>query len=109
MITINLVRKSLNPALRVRGLLLTMYDGRANLAQQVAAQVRQHFGAQVFQTLVPRSVRISEAPSYGQTLLNYAPKSPGGLAYAALAQEVLAGDSGTQATGNGTEEVSRAT
>ncbi len=93
MTTINLVRRSLNPALRVRGLLMTMYDGRANLSQQVVEQIRQHFPGQVFQVVVPRSVRLSEAPSYGQTILTYAPKSPGGLAYQALAMELIAGDS----------------
>jgi chromosome partitioning protein len=65
-----------------------MYDGRANLARQVREQVEQHFGSQVFGTVVPRSVRLSEAPSYGKPILAYAPTSPGGLAYQALAQEV---------------------
>jgi chromosome partitioning protein len=95
MTTINLVRRSLNPALTIRGLLMTMYDGRANLSQQVVDQVRQHFAGQVFQVIVPRNVRLSEAPSYGQTILTYAPKSPGGLAYKVLAEELLAGDSQT--------------
>ncbi len=94
MTTINLVRRSLNPGLNVRGVLMTMYDGRANLSEQVVDQVRQHFGDKVFQVVVPRSVRLSEAPSYGQTILTYAPKSPGGLAYQALAVELLAGDDG---------------
>ena len=92
MTTIQLVRRSLNPALQVRGLLLTMYDGRANLARQVREQVQQHFGSQVFGIVVPRSVRLSEAPSYGKPIIVYAPTSPGGLAYQALAQEVLSAD-----------------
>ena len=92
MTTIQLVRRSLNPTLQVRGLLLTMYDGRANLARQVREQVQQHFGSQVFGIVVPRNVRLSEAPSYGQPIIAYAPTSPGGLAYQALAQEVLNGD-----------------
>jgi chromosome partitioning protein len=92
MTTIQLVRRSLNPTLQVRGLLLTMYDGRANLARQVREQVQQHFGSQVFGVVVPRNVRLSEAPSYGQPIIAYAPTSPGGLAYQALAQELLNGD-----------------
>ena len=95
MTTIQLVRRSLNPALQVRGLLLTMYDGRANLARQVREQVQQHFGSQVFGIVVPRNVRLSEAPSYGQPIIAYAPTSPGGLAYQALAQELLSGDGQT--------------
>lgn len=92
MTTINLVRRSLNPKLQVRGLLMTMYDGRANLARQVMEEVHKHFEGQVFTTVVPRSVRLSEAPSYGEPIISYAPHSPGGLAYQALAQELLAGD-----------------
>jgi chromosome partitioning protein len=92
MTTIQLVRRSLNPTLQVRGLLLTMYDGRANLARQVREQVQQHFGSQVFGIVVPRNVRLSEAPSYGKPIIAYAPTSPGGLAYQALAQELLNGD-----------------
>ena len=92
MTTIQLVRRSLNPTLQVRGLLLTMYDGRANLARQVREQVQQHFGNQVFGIVVPRNVRLSEAPSYGKPIIAYAPTSPGGLAYQALAQELLKGD-----------------
>ena len=90
--TIQLVRKSLNPGLIVRGLIMTMYDGRAKLAQQVVAEVRSHFGDRVFNTLVPRSIRLGEAPSYGEPILSYAPSSSGGLAYEQLAEEVLTGD-----------------
>jgi chromosome partitioning protein len=94
--TIGIVRKSLNPKLVVRGMLMTMFDGRARLSQQVVAEVRRHFADRVFQTVVPRSVRLGEAPSYGEPILSYAPSSPGGLAYAQLADELLAGDNGTQ-------------
>jgi chromosome partitioning protein len=92
MTTIQLVRRSLNPTLQVRGLLMTMYDGRANLARQVKEEVQKHFGGQVFSVIVPRNVRLSEAPSYGLPILAYAPGSPGGQAYRALAQELLSGD-----------------
>ncbi len=90
--TIQLVRRGLNPGLVVRGLVMTMYDSRMRLAQQVVAEVQSHFGAQVFSTLVPRSVRLGEAPSYGEPILSYAPTSSGGVAYAQLADELLAGD-----------------
>jgi chromosome partitioning protein len=92
MTTISLVRRSLNPSLQVRGLLMTMFDGRANLARQVTEEVRKHFESQVFTVVVPRNVRLSEAPSYGEPILSYSPHSPGGLAYQTLAQELLAGD-----------------
>jgi chromosome partitioning protein len=88
--TIQLVRESLNPQLVIMGMLLTMFDARTNLAAQVVAEVRKYFPAQTFQTVIPRSVRLSEAPSHGQTILAYAPTSAGALAYAALAQELLA-------------------
>jgi chromosome partitioning protein len=90
--TLELVRSRLNPRLEIRGLLMTMFDGRTNLAQQVVEEVRRHFGARVFETIIPRNVRLSEAPSYGQPISSYAPRSPGALSYAALAQELLAGD-----------------
>jgi chromosome partitioning protein len=93
MTTIQLVRRSLNPTLQVRGLLMTMFDGRANLARQVRDEVQKHFAGQVFTVIVPRNVRLSEAPSYGLPILAYAPQSPGGQAYQALAQELLSGDS----------------
>jgi len=92
MTTIQLVRRSLNPTLAVRGLVMTMFDSRANLARQVREQVVKHFASQVFSSTVPRSVRLSEAPSYGQPILAYAPNSPGAAAYQALAQELLDGD-----------------
>jgi len=76
----------------VRGLLMTMFDGRANLAKQVREEVEKHFAGQVFSSTVPRSIRLSEAPSYGKPILAYAPNSPGAAAYQAFAQEVLSGD-----------------
>jgi len=88
--TIQLVREHLNPQLFISGMVLTMFDPRTNLASQVVEEVRTHFPEQAFNTVIPRSVRLSEAPSYGQTILSYAPQSTGALAYKALAQEVLA-------------------
>ncbi len=92
--TIDLVRARLNPNLVVRGMLMTMFDGRTNLAQQVVDEVRRHFGNRTFRSVIPRSVRLSEAPSYGQPISSYAPRSAGAIAYAALAQELLASDAG---------------
>jgi chromosome partitioning protein len=91
--TIELVRARLNPNLVVRGLLMTMFDGRTNLAQQVVDEVRHHFGSHTFRVVIPRTVRLSEAPSHGQPISTYAPRSAGAAAYAALAQELLTGDS----------------
>ena len=88
--TIDMVRTHLNPGLTVGAILLTMYDGRTRLASQVAQEVRTHFGAQVLTTIIPRSVRVSEAPSYGQTVVTYDPTSSGALAYREAATEVLA-------------------
>jgi chromosome partitioning protein len=99
--TIMLVRDNLNPRLYVRGLLMTMYDGRTNLSAQVVAEVRRHFKDRVFRTIIPRSVRLSEAPSYGEPILAYAPRSSGGLAYQALAQELLSGDERRSTAGEG--------
>jgi chromosome partitioning protein len=87
--SIRMVREELNPNLRVGGVLLTMFDTRTNLAHQVVEEVRSFFGDQVFQTVVPRNVRLSEAPSFGLPVALYAPKSIGAEAYAAVAQEVL--------------------
>jgi chromosome partitioning protein len=90
--TIQLVRKALNPGLTVRGLVMTMFDSRMKLAQQVVAEARAHFGNRVFSTLIPRSVRLGEAPSFGEPILSYAPTSAGGLAYDQLAEELLLAD-----------------
>nr|WP_328804160.1 ParA family protein [Occultella kanbiaonis] len=85
---INLIRAHLNPALHVSTILLTMFDGRTNLAHQVAEEVREHFPDQTLHTSIPRSVRISEAPSYGQTVLTYDAGSSGALAYLEAAREI---------------------
>jgi len=90
--TVRLVRENLNPNLRIRGLVMTMYDSRTNLAQQVVEEVQRYFPGQVFETIIPRNVRLSEAPSYGEPVLKYAPRSAGALAYAALTRELLLGD-----------------
>jgi len=87
--TIDMVRTHLNPGLTVGAILLTMYDGRTRLASQVATEVRTHFGAQVLDTVIPRSVRVSEAPSYHQTILTYDPTSPGALAYQEAAEQLM--------------------
>ena len=87
--TIDMVRTHLNPELTVGAILLTMYDGRTRLASQVAHEVRTHFGEQVLSTIIPRSVRVSEAPSYGQTVVTYDPTSSGALAYREAAAEVM--------------------
>jgi chromosome partitioning protein len=85
---IQLIEKHLNPALRVSTILLTMYDSRTNLANQVVDDVREHFPQQVLTTVIPRSVRISEAPSYGQTVVTYDPGSSGSLSYLEAAAEI---------------------
>ncbi|WP_420814508.1 ParA family protein [Kineococcus vitellinus] len=85
---IELIQEHLNPDLAVTTILLTMYDGRTRLAAQVVDEVRSHFGEQVLKTLVPRSVRISEAPSHGQTVMAYDPLSSGALAYLQAAREI---------------------
>jgi chromosome partitioning protein len=86
--TLELVRGHLNAKLRVSTILLTMYDGRTRLATQVADDVRTHFGDVVLQTIIPRSVRVSEAPSYGQSVITYDPASTGAVAYAEAAREL---------------------
>jgi len=90
--TIKLVRRALNPTLTLRGLLMTMYDARTNLSQQVVEEVRQHFRQRVFDAIIPRTVRLSEAPSFGVPISVHAPYSAGAKAYAALAEEILIGD-----------------
>jgi len=86
-----LVRSNLNPALDVRGIVLTMYDARTKLADQVEQEVRNHFGSRVYRTVVPRSVRLSEAPSFGQPIIVFDPTSRGAGAYRELAKEVSRG------------------
>jgi chromosome partitioning protein len=87
--TISLVRKHLNEELRIEGVVLTMYDVRTNLSEQVAEEVRNYFKQYVYKTVIPRNVRLSEAPSYGQHIIEYDPKSKGAELYLALAGEVL--------------------
>ena len=87
--TFELVRKNLNPRLQVLGVLLTMFDKRNNLAQQVVNDVREHLGDKVFETIIPRNVRLSEAPSHGAPGLIYDVKSPGSQAYIRLAAELM--------------------
>ena len=86
--TVDLVRSHLNPSLSVTTILLTMYDGRTRLASQVADEVREHFGTVVLGSVIPRSVRVSEAPSYGQSVMTYDPGSTGALAYLEAAREL---------------------
>lgn len=90
--TIDMVRQGLNRQLTVRGLLMTMYDARTNLSQLVVEEVRKHFGKQVFQTVIPRNVRLGEAPSYGEPIMVYAPSCSGARAYQKLTVELLTGD-----------------
>lgn len=89
MLTIRDVRQTANPRLRIEGVVLTMYDHRNNLAQQVQADARETLGEVVFNTVVPRNVRVSEAPSHSVSVLTYDPLSKGALAYRALAQEIV--------------------
>lgn len=86
--SVQMIQKHLNPRLHVSTILLTMYDGRTRLAQQVAEEVRSHFTDQVLQTVIPRSVRVSEAPSFGQTVVSYDPQSAGAIAYREAAIEI---------------------
>ena len=90
--TLDKVRSALFPELAVRGVVLTMYDGRTNLAGDVVAEVQKHFPDKVFHAIIPRSVRLAEAPSYGVPVSAYAPQSRGARAYAALARELLESD-----------------
>lgn len=90
--TLQRVRKALFPELEVRGVVLTMFDPRTRLAADVVSEVRQHFPDQVFKSVIPRSIRLAEAPSYGLPIAVYAPHSLGAQAYEALAREVLSGD-----------------
>ena len=88
--TVRLVKRGLNPALNLEGVLLTMFDSRTNLSLQVAEEVKRHFPGQVYATVIPRNVRLSEAPSHGKPALAYDPYSRGSQAYCALAEEMAA-------------------
>jgi chromosome partitioning protein len=87
--TVNLVRENLNPDLQVAGVVMTMFDSRTNLAMDVVNEVRRHFPEQIFKTIIPRNIRLSEAPSYGEDILAYAPDSAGCKAYQSLTEELL--------------------
>ena len=87
--TFQLVKQHMNPDLTLEGILLTMFDGRTRLSSEVEEEVRNHFKDKVYKTVIPRNVRLSEAPGFGETILAYDPKSKGALAYKALAKEVL--------------------
>ena len=90
--TLQRVRQSLHPGLQVRGVVMTMFDSRTHLSSDVVEEIRKHFPEQVFKSIVPRSIRLAEAPSYGLPISSYAPASTGAQAYDALARELLAGD-----------------
>jgi chromosome partitioning protein len=98
--TVNLVRDHLNPNLAIKGIVLTMFDVRTNLSAQVSAEVRKHFGAAVFDAVIPRNVRLSEAPSYGRPIALYSPDSKGADAYMALAAELRVRDGRIDASGS---------
>jgi chromosome partitioning protein len=97
--TVEMVRTHLNQDLEVSTILITMYDSRTNLAAGVAAEVRDHFSGQVLKTSIPRSVRVSEAPSYGQSVMTYDPGSPGALSYLEAARELARRGAGTDQGG----------
>ncbi len=90
--TVKLVRNNLNKNLEIEGVVLTMYDGRTNLSQQVSEEVNKFFGEKVYKTVIPRNVRLSEAPSFGQPITEYAPDSKGAKMYRKLAREVNKND-----------------
>ena len=88
--TIRLVRDRLNPSINLFGVILTMFDPRTKLGSEVVREISEHFPRERFQTVIPRTVRLAEAPSFGQTILEHDPRSPGALAYKQLAEEVIA-------------------
>ena len=90
--TIQLVQKHFNPTLRIEGVLMTMFDARTNLSNEVVGEVRKYFGERVYETLIPRNVRLSEAPSHGLSIIDYDMKSRGAEVYLQLAKEVMADD-----------------
>jgi len=102
--TVRLVQRALNPDLKIEGVLLTMYDQRLNLSNQVAADAREYFGSKVFQTAIPRNVRLAEAPSFGEPIIHYDVLSRGAQSYLALAKELLHRD-GTQSSAAETGQV----
>jgi len=106
--TLNLVRDNLNPGLEIKGVVLTMYDARTNLSADVAAEVRSHLGSAVFETVVPRSIRLSEAPSFGLPIALYRADSRGAIAYAELAHELRARVPAPRPPSSGHDGASRA-
>lgn len=87
--TVRLIKRALNPSLEIEGVLLTMFDGRTNLSLQVAQEVKRHFPGKVYASVIPRNVRLSEAPSHGKPVTSYDPFSKGAAAYKALAEELV--------------------
>ena len=87
--TIELVKKNMNPELKISGVILSMFDGRTNLSIQVVNEVKKYFGPLVFSTVIPRNVRLAEAPSYGMPVVKYDPSSTGARAYKQFAKEFL--------------------
>ncbi|MGQ0678998.1 MAG: ParA family protein [Actinomycetota bacterium] len=104
---LTLVQTNLNPSLSLSGIVLTMFDSRTRLSEQVAAEVRGHFPSKVFKAVIPRSVRLSEAPSYGQPVALYDPKSRGSVAYKALAEELVAVHAAAERFGSPLPEVAQ--
>jgi chromosome partitioning protein len=99
--TLDTVRARVNPALEIEGIVLTLFDGRTTLTTQVRAEVERYFKGQVFTTVIPRNVRLSEAPSHGRSILQYDLRSPGAVAYLELAKEVMGRDEARTRTGSG--------
>ncbi|WP_071132394.1 ParA family protein [Alterileibacterium massiliense] len=89
MSTVEMVRKNMNPNIEIEGVILSMFDGRTNLSLQVVQEVKKYFGSKVFSTIIPRNVRLAEAPSYGLPIVKYDPKSKGAKAYQQFATELL--------------------
>lgn len=87
--TVRLVQKHFNPELEIEGVLLTMYDARTNLGNEVVEEVRKYFREKVYETIIPRNIRLSEAPSHGKPIIDYDPRSRGAEVYQALAKEVV--------------------
>ena len=88
--TYQLVKKSLNKDLEIQGVVLSMYDGRTNLSMQVLEEVKSHFGEKVYQSVIPRNVRLAEAPSFGMPIIHYDANSKGAYAFKKLAREIVA-------------------
>lgn len=92
MSTIDIVRRNMNPDLKIEGVILSMFDGRTNLSIQVVEEVKKYFKEKVYTTVIPRNVRLAEAPSYGMPVIQYDPKSSGALAYMEFADEFLSNE-----------------